>query len=141
MDWKDPEKRKEYDRQYHNKNKETHNKMKRKRYHNNKEAYKQQRREYYQKNREAELARIKRYQQTPRYIKSRRIKDWNYQGIIFHDMNLLHDIYEQTTHCDNCNIFLQGRGDEKKCIDHDHSICDDENVRNILCQRCNLNRR
>ena len=139
----DKEKKKQYMKKYYQKNKE-----KRKEYYRQKNkgyrdrpAYNQQRREHYQQNREAQLARIRIYQQTPQYIKSRRIKDWNYQGIIFHDMDLLHDIYEQTTHCDNCSVFMQGRGNERKCLDHDHSICDDENVRNVLCSRCNLTRR
>tara|TARA_R110002096_G_C14004744_1_gene668358 strand:- start:1 stop:426 length:426 start_codon:yes stop_codon:yes gene_type:complete len=141
MPRKDPEKQKQYMKQYWKKNKERHNKMKKERYHNNKEAYNQKRRQYYQQNRESELARIRIYQQSPTYIKSRRIKDWDYQGIIFHDMDLLHDIYEQTTHCDNCDVFLQGLGNDRKCLDHDHSITDDENVRNVLCSRCNLTRR
>ena len=159
MPWKDPEKKKQYMKQYCEKNKEkrkqymkqyweknkkkinVYKKPKEKQYREkNKEAINLQQRQWYQKNRDEQLARTRAYQQTPKYLKYRRIKDWNYQGIIFHDMDLLHDIYEQTTHCDNCNVFLQGKGNARKCLDHDHSICDDENVRNVLCNRCNLTR-
>ena len=126
MPFKDKEKKRQYHKQWRDKNKKKRN---------------LRQREHYHQNREAEIARARIYQQTPKYIKSRRIKDWNYQGIIFHDMDLLHDIYEQTTHCDNCGVFLQGLGNARKCLDHDHSITDDENVRNILCNRCNIIRR
>ena len=116
-------------------------KEKRKKYYQkNKAVINQRRREQYHQNKEAQLARVKIYQQTPKFIRYRRKKDWIYQGIIFHDMDLLCDIYEQTTHCDQCNVLMQGLGNYRKCLDHDHSITDDENVRNILCNRCNLTR-
>ena len=100
MPW-DKEKKKQYSKKYWEKNKAVHNQRKREKYHLNKEV---------------ELAKFRAYQQQPKYLKYRRIKDWRYQGIIFHDMDLLHDIYEQTTHCDNCNVFLQGKGNEKNVL-------------------------
>ena len=127
-------------KKYYQKNKEAFCQKNKQYEKGNREAINQRKREHYAKNKEAELARFRIYQQTPKYLRYRRKKDWNYQGIIFHDMDLLVDIYDQTTHCDNCGVFLQGKGNARKCLDHDHSICDDENVRNVLCNRCNLTR-
>jgi len=70
--------------------------------------------------------------------KSYRIYQWKVRGIIFHDYDLLYDIYLQTTHCDRCDRLLtMDNGSAQKCLDHDHTITDDINVRNILCKKCN----
>ena len=110
--------RKEYKRQWYLKNKEKR---------------KEQMKEYRFENKE----KIKKYRQTPEYKKSERIIKWKSQGIIFHDWDLLHEIYIQTTHCDVCKCLLNQCGKSRKCVDHDHSITDDNNVRNILCHCCN----
>jgi len=76
--------------------------------------------------------------------KSRRISSWKSQGILFHDYNLLYEIYFKTTHCDECKCQLtydRYMRNTTKCLDHDHSIIDDNNVRNILCHCCNNKRR
>jgi len=70
--------------------------------------------------------------------KSRRISSWKSQGILFHDYNLLYEIYFKTTHCDECKCLLNQCSKSRKCMDHDHDITDDENVRNILCLSCNF---
>jgi len=143
MPYKDPEKAKEYRKK-------------------NKEKVKEYQKEYYLKNREKVLQREKQYQlknkekiqeykkkhqkeynKSEIYKKSHRIFGWKKQGIIFHDWDLLYEIYLQTTHCDNCNCLLTyDRYFRKttKCMDHDHSITDNENVRNILCHSCNNKR-
>tara|TARA_R110002096_G_scaffold127750_3_gene275730 strand:- start:30 stop:335 length:306 start_codon:yes stop_codon:yes gene_type:complete len=80
------------------------------------------------------------YRQTEQGKKTDRISDWKRQGIIFHDFDLLHDMYLQTTHCDVCKCLLNQCGKSRKCVDHDHDITDDDNVRNILCNSCNRKR-
>ncbi len=109
------------------------------------EKRKQQMKEYQQKNKGKRLQYMKQYQkewfQTPEGKKSNTISQWKKQKIIFHDWDLLYDIiYTLTSHCDHCNVFLQGLGNDRKCIDHDHSITDRDNVRNVLCCRCNIKR-
>jgi hypothetical protein len=66
--------------------------------------------------------------------------DWRRIGIIFHDWDLLYKIYLEATKCDFCKCILNtGLYKTKKCLDHDHEITDDENVRGILCFNCNIN--
>ena len=75
--------------------------------------------------------------------KGRKIKtfiNWRAYGIIFHDFELLYEIYLEATQCDFCKCELDtGLYKTKKCLDHDHEITDDENVRGILCWQCNVN--
>ncbi len=83
------------------------------------------------------------YSRTPRGIKSKRIRNWKFRGVIFSDYNLLYDIYMNTTHCDLCKVKLTDdilRTATTRCLDHDHNITDCENVRNILCHKCNTKR-
>jgi len=138
MPRKDPEKRKEYNKKYHEKNKEKELQRMKEYYEKHKEEILQQRKKYNEKNSEKKSQYMKEYLQTPEGKKSLTISQWKRQDIIFHDWDLLYNIYMETTHCDNCNVFLQGRGNDQKCLDHDHSITDDENVRNVLCSRCNI---
>ncbi len=82
----------------------------------------------------------KQYRQTEKAIKDRRITNWKKGGIIFSDFDLLYDIFISTTHCELCNVKLTEdklRTKTTRCLDHDHSINDCENVRNIVCQSCN----
>ena len=112
MPYKDPEKLKEYQKEYDLKNKE---------------KIKEYKKEYYQTHK-----------------KNYRISKWKSQGIIFHDFDLLYEMYLQTTHCDECNCLLtydKTTTKTTKCVDHDHSITDNDNFRNILCNSCNAVRK
>jgi hypothetical protein len=130
MPWKDKENQKEYNKQYYHKNKESCHRNTKKWRDKNKDKYKQQQKEY-----------KKEYRQTPHGKKVTTIANWKKQKIIFHDWDLLYDIiYSLTSHCDECNVFLEGNGSNRKCLDHDHSITDADNVRNVLCNRCNIRR-
>ena len=122
MPFKDPEKRKEYDKAYRDKHIE-----KRREYD----------KEYYQKNKEKEKEYMKEYRETPQGKKANRISQWKHKGIIFHDYDLLNDIYVSTTHCYFCKCLLNQCGSSRKCVDHDHDIHDDINVRGIICHVCN----
>ena len=124
-------------KKYREKNKNTLKEKKKKYYDKNKEQIIQSSKEYYEKNKE----KRKEYRQTEQGKKSRRIVNWKRQEIIFHDWDLLNEIYLQTTHCDECNCLLNTNTYTRKCVDHDHSITNDDNVRNILCHICNIKRR
>ena len=105
MPFKDPEKRKQWKREY-----------------NKKTGYKHQ----------------KKFNASPEGKKVKTISQWKSRGIIFHDYHLLYEIYTQTTHCDICRVELtDGNGSSQKCLDHDHAIDDNENVRYVCCKKCN----
>lgn len=73
-----------------------------------------------------------------------RISDWKLRGVIFSDYDLLYDIFINTKYCDLCKVELtQDKITTKttRCLDHDHSITDCENIRNILCHSCNIKQR
>ena len=114
MPYKDPEKQKQYCRQYNLKNKE---KIK----------------EYY-----------KEYYKTESGIKSVRINRWKARKVITDDWDALYDHYLKTSFCDFCKIKLsydKHMTATTKCLDHDHTITDRPNFRNILCHPCNVKRR
>jgi len=103
--------------------------------------YRKKNKEKIEEYREKHKEEAKKYNQTEKGKKSHRISRWKHWGIIFHDWDLLYEIYLQTTNCDNCNCLLtydKRTTKTTKCVDHDHSITDDNNVRNILCNCCNV---
>ena len=90
----------------------------------------------------AEYDRV--YNQTSVGKKRNRISKWKSRGIISDDWDALYERYLNTTQCDSCNVLLTDnspRTRTTKCLDHDHSIKDRENVRGILCHGCNMNDR
>ena len=154
MPCKDPEKRKEYNKTYHEKHKEKIKEKKKEYYEEhkeklkaqkkeylekNKEKIKEQKKEWYENNKEKIKEQKKEYRQTPKAMKSSRISDWIRQGIICSNFSSLHDIYISTTHCHFCKCLLNQSGSSRKCVDHDHDIHDKSNVRGILCNSCNIN--
>ena len=119
MPFKDKDKQKEFQRNWC-----------RKRYHEDKEY------------REKIKERSSKYIKTEKGKKNNRIKSWKEQGIIFSDYDLLYDIFINTKYCDLCKVELTEdiRKKTTRCLDHDHSITDCENIRNILCLSCNIKR-
>lgn len=80
------------------------------------------------------------YKKTPQGIKSTRISRWTWRGIKCSDWDAMYERYLNTTNCETCDVLLTtGLGRTGKCLDHDHSIDDRENVRAILCGACNVN--
>ena len=116
MPIKDPIKRKEYMKEYHEKNKE---------------KLKQQKKEYREKNKD----KIKEYDQSPQGKKIHIISDWKRNGLIG-DYDNIYDRYINTNNCDLCDIELcEGqKGSNKKCMDHDHIT---GLFRNVVCNTCN----
>ena len=110
-------------------------------YEANKDKVKKCRKEWYENNKDYMKEYQKQYRNTEKGKKIRRIISWKNLGIIFFDYDLLHEIFIETTHCDLCGVKLtEDKNNTKttRCLDHDHSITDYDNVRNILCWNCNI---
>ena len=123
MPWT-PEQKKEYQKQYHEKNK----------------GYQK---DYGEKNRDKIKIRKQAYNQTPKGKKIGRICNWKRYGIITDDYDELYNHYLKTAYCDICRVELTCdtvRTVTTKVVDHDHSITDAPNFRNILCHACNCKR-
>ena len=72
--------------------------------------------------------------------KTNRISNWKQNGIIDDDYDLLYDVFIKETNCWICGKdFNKDIVMDRRCLDHDHDITDDGNVRYILCHYCNLN--
>ena len=103
----------------------------------NKEKERQKQKEWREKNRE----KLKQYNKTEACKKSKRISTWKRQGIITEDYDALYEKFINTENCELCNVVLTtSRYTTKttRCMDHDHSITDRDNVRNIICNSCNV---
>jgi hypothetical protein len=124
--------------------KEQRKETRRQHYLKNKEKIKETRRQYYLKNKEKEQKQKRQYYKTPQGIKVSRMTNWRNRGIICDDYDALYERYLNTTNCENCDCILtedKRKTKTTRCLDHDHTITDRENVRNILCHSCNIKRK
>ena len=122
MPHKDPEVRKQYLKEWNERNKQ------------HKLAYMK---EYYKNNKQDRIEYAKNYQQNNPKI--HRIACWKNIGVISENYDNLNDLYENATNCEECNVILT-TGDNcstRKCLDHDHKT---GQFRNILCSSCNIKR-
>ena len=117
---------------------------KKKWYNDNKEKKRIANKNYHDNNKEKLKEKQKQYRQTPNFRKSNRISNWKIQGIITDDYEALYNHYLKTAYCDFCRVEMtydRYTTATTKCVDHDHSITDAPNFRNILCNFCNIKRR
>ena len=64
---------------------------------------------------------------------------WKSRGVIDDDYDLLYEYFITQTNCWICDkVFNKDIVMDRKCLDHDHDITDDNNVRYICCNYCNL---
>ena len=124
------QRKKEYQKEYYQKNKETIY-----------EKTKKYMKEYREKNKEKQAERDKEWGQSPKGKRSRTITDWKRRGVVSTDYNLLYDNYLASANCEECGIEYSKKGDGVgtfKCLDHCHET---GLFRNYLCNGCNTKRR
>jgi len=113
------EERKEYNKQYRQKNKK---KIK----------------EYVKLNKEKIALNHKKYNLKNK--DKRRKREWRYHGLIDSDndnYNRIHDLWLNQKYCNACDIELTRTGktiNTQACMDHDHET---GLFRHIICQKCN----
>ena len=76
----------------------------------------------------------KRYGKKRLHTLSGRRYQWMSQGIRSQDYYDIYDRFYSTTKCESCNVKLEGKGSQKKCVDHHHLSGE---IRNIICCKCN----
>jgi len=76
----------------------------------------------------------------PSYHKKNMKYQWKKSGIIFNGMfEEIYDIYINCSECDYCKKPF--KSSRHRHLDHDHDITDEYNIRNILCNNCNNNKK
>ena len=145
------EEKKEYKKQYYQKNKEKilehkkeyykKNKEHKKEYYKkNKEKVKESGKEYREQNKEKRKEYDKKYKQLPEVKKRNTISEWvNVFGLKESKENLdrIYHLRETQELCNACDIKLTRNGDRSStepCMDHDHET---GRFRHIICRSCN----
>jgi len=136
--------KKEYNRHYRQKNKEKVKEINKQYRQKNKEKAKEYREGWCEKNKEKMKEYAKKHNNTLNSIKLRRIGHWKNRGIITDNYDALYNHYLNTEFCDACRVRLtydRYNSLTTKVVDHDHTITDAPNFRNILCHPCNIKRK
>ncbi len=118
-------KKAEYQRNYHQKNKEIINAKKREYRKNNPELMKEQ---Y-----DNRLEKRMEYERSPNRKKKKILWNWKDRGLIHDNMEELYKHYLNTLSCNVCKV--EFTKNNKRCLDHDH---DTGEFRAILCNSCNV---
>ena len=120
MPCKDPEKRREYQKKYRQKNKE---------------QIAKQTKEYAQSEggKKVQQKSTQKYRQTPAGIKSNTIAGWKERGLIHPDYDELYTRYLSAKNCEVCRKEFENSYD--RCMDHCHET---GKFRQFLCRRCNV---
>ncbi len=157
MDWKDPVKKKEYDRKYYQANREKRLAQKKIYYKNNKEQINAREKKYRKENSEKIREQRKKYRDNnwveisareqkwrkenpEKFHKCHLIGNWKSRGLIVDDPDEYESIYYlvmSTENCEGCGCILTGhkpRTSTSRCMDHDHFT---GKFRAVLCISCN----
>ena len=82
------------------------------------------------------------YAKTEAGIKKGRIDNWKRSGIVCeNNWNEIYDWVISTTQCDICDCILtQSKRATltRKCLDHDHTLKGEYNIRGVICHGCNV---
>ena len=74
------------------------------------------------------------YHKSEKGRKIDRISQWKKMKIKIDNYDETYEWYMSVKNCDFCDVILEGRGSNKKCLDHDHRS---GHIRRILCGKCN----
>ena len=104
---------------------------------NNKDKVNKNSRERYAKDKSGfDKSRTKYRKNNPeKHLKTYRITNWKQYGIISNDWDKTYDYYINCTQCEWCDEPFDKSAN--RCLDHDHDINDDVNIRGVLCRGCN----
>ena len=70
-----------------------------------------------------------------KFNKTNTLYNWKKYGIISNDWDKTYQYYINCTHCEWCDEPFDKSAN--RCLDHDHNINDDVNIRGVLCRGCN----
>ena len=108
--------------------------------HKDPEKRKQYLKEYREKTKEREKIRQAEYRALGKYKKSTTISGWKYKGLIEDDYDAIYEKWISIDKCDCCKVkFAEGSQGKAntRCMDHCHKT---GKFRNVLCQNCNFMR-
>ena len=77
----------------------------------------------------------KKYLQTESGKKKTIKASWKQQGLYMKNFEEIYKRYTDAIFCDICECVLEGNGNNRKCMDHDH---DNGEFRNVVCSYCNF---
>ena len=140
MPYKDPEVRKQKQKEYREANKELISQQKKDCYRKREEYYKEKAQNWRSNNPDRKKQLDKEYHQTDKGKKIHKISSWRTQGVIHENFDELYEYYINCKACENCNVELvEGMcGSNKRCLDHSHKT---GKFRNVLCCKCNIRRK
>ena len=105
----------------------------------NKEILKERHKIYRKNNKDKEKVRHKKYNQSPQGIKTKVKLNWKNSGIIDLDIDSVYEYFITQTECWICyKEFNKDIVMDRRCLDHDHTLENEPNIRYICCTYCNL---